>query len=83
MNNYQIAVLAGDGIGPEVVNEAIKVLDACDTFEAYWVFFAATTNVDFTVKVTDTETGLVKEYTNTGGNAADPVQDTFTFECSA
>ena len=61
----------------------IKVLDACDTFEAYWVFFAATTNVDFTVKVTDTETGLVKEYTNTGGNAADPVQDTFTFECSA
>jgi len=61
----------------------IKVLDACDTFEAYWVFFAATTNVDFTVKVTDTETGLVKEYSNTGGNAADPVQDTFTFECSA
>ncbi len=61
----------------------IKVLDACDEFEAYWVFFAATTNVDFTVTVTDTETGLVKEYTNTGGNAADPVQDTFTFECSA
>lgn len=29
MNTYYIAVLAGDGIGPEVVNEATKVLDAC------------------------------------------------------
>lgn len=26
---YKIAVLKGDGIGPEVVNEAIKVLEAC------------------------------------------------------
>lgn len=29
MSAYQIAVLAGDGIGPEVMAEAIKVLDAC------------------------------------------------------
>lgn len=27
MQNYKIAVLKGDGIGPEIVNEAIKVLD--------------------------------------------------------
>lgn len=27
MTNYQIAVLPGDGIGPEVVNEAVKVLN--------------------------------------------------------
>lgn len=27
MKNYQIAVLRGDGIGPEIVNEAVKVLD--------------------------------------------------------
>ncbi len=27
MQNYNIAVLKGDGIGPEIVNEAIKVLD--------------------------------------------------------
>lgn len=25
---YNIAVIPGDGIGPEVINEAIKVLDA-------------------------------------------------------
>jgi len=28
MNSYNIAVIKGDGIGPEIVNEAIKVLDA-------------------------------------------------------
>jgi len=28
MRNYKIAVLKGDGIGPEIVDEAIKVLDA-------------------------------------------------------
>ena len=27
MKNYKIAVLKGDGIGPEIVDEAIKVLD--------------------------------------------------------
>ena len=27
MNNYNITVLKGDGIGPEIVDEAIKVLD--------------------------------------------------------
>ena len=28
MSNYRVAVLPGDGIGPEVMNEALKVLDA-------------------------------------------------------
>lgn len=28
MNNYQIAVIGGDGTGPEVTREALKVLDA-------------------------------------------------------
>ena len=26
--NYKVAVLPGDGIGPEVMNEAVRVLDA-------------------------------------------------------
>ena len=29
MKTYNIIILPGDGIGPEVVNEALKVLDAC------------------------------------------------------
>lgn len=28
MKNYQLAVIGGDGIGPEVVAEGLKVLDA-------------------------------------------------------
>ena len=27
---YKIAVLPGDGIGPEVVNEAVRILKACE-----------------------------------------------------
>lgn len=65
---------------PDNAEILIKVLDACvDPFNRYWVFFAATTNVDFTVAVTDTLTGVVKEYSNPLGQAADPVQDTVSF----
>ena len=39
-------------------------------------------NVDFTVTVTDTQTGVVKEYKNPANNPAQPVQDTFTFACN-
>ena len=28
MKSYNITLLKGDGIGPEIVNEAVKVLDA-------------------------------------------------------
>lgn len=66
---------------PDNAELLIKVLDACvDPFDRYWVFFAATTNVDFTVTVTDTATGVVKEYANPLGQAADPVQDTVSFD---
>jgi hypothetical protein len=64
------------------VEMLVKVLDGCAISNTRWVFFAATTNVDFTVEVTDTATGVTKEYKNPGGNAATPVQDTFTFSCS-
>ena len=28
MSNYNVTVIPGDGIGPEIVAEAVKVLDA-------------------------------------------------------
>ncbi len=64
------------------VEMLVKVLDACGSpdFRKYWVFFAATTNVDFTMTVTDTATGITKQYQNPLGQAAEPVQDTFTFD---
>ena len=44
---------------PDNAEILVKVLDACGftASPAYWVFFAATTNVDFTLRVTDTHTG--------------------------
>ena len=35
MKTYKIAVLKGDGIGPEIVNEAIKVLDSVASKEGF------------------------------------------------
>lgn len=35
MNNYKIAIIKGDGIGPEIVDEAIKVLDALSVKEDF------------------------------------------------
>ncbi len=58
-----------------------KVIDGCEVpgLNAYWIFYSATTNVDFTMTVTDTATGVVKQYRNPLGLAAKPVQDVLTF----
>jgi len=58
----------------------VKVLDACTPpFNSFWVFYAATTNVGFSVEVTDTRSGLVKTYSNPYGLAAPSINDTGTF----
>jgi plastocyanin len=60
----------------------IKALNACvDPFNSYWVYFAATTNVEFAVVVTDTQTGKTKPYYNPLNQAAQPVQDGNAFPC--
>jgi hypothetical protein len=65
-----------------------KVLNGCSVNDHYWVFFAATTNVEFTTRVTDTLTGFVKtygksgeliEYNNPLGQPADAVTDINAF----
>jgi hypothetical protein len=58
----------------------VKVLNACvPPFNRYWVFYAATTDVEFTMLVTDTHTGKVKTYFNPQRMPAAPVQDTDAF----
>ncbi len=42
----------------------IKVLDGCELNDRYWVFFAALTNVEFTLTVTDSQNGQSKQYVN-------------------
>jgi hypothetical protein len=65
---------------PTNLEVLIKVLNACPTSSnRYWVFYAATTNVEFTLTVTDTQTGKVKTYFNPLGTPAPPIQDTAAF----
>ena len=60
----------------------VKVLDGCAINGQYWVFAAATTNVEYTLRVTDTVTGRVSEYRNPLGRAAPTITDTSGFACS-
>jgi virginiamycin B lyase len=59
----------------------IKVLNGCGVNQRFWIFYAAGTNVGFTVTVTDTQTGRQKTYVNAFGTAAPPVQDTSALPC--
>lgn len=54
----------------------VKVLDGCALNDRFWVFSAATTNVEYTLTVTDTQTGAEVSYTNPLGNAAAALTDT-------
>lgn len=64
---------------PEVL---VKVLDGCIVNGHYWVFYAAVTNVGFTLRVDDTQQDLTWVRTNVDGTPAAPVQDTEAFPCS-
>lgn len=61
----------------------VKILNACPIGSTYWVFAAGTTNVEYTLTVTDTKTGLVKTYTNPQGTASAAVTDTNPFDKNA
>ncbi|MDA8021020.1 MAG: hypothetical protein MPN21_26580 [Thermoanaerobaculia bacterium] len=58
-----------------------KVLDACTFNDRFWFFAAATTNVDYTLKVTDTMTGAEITYNNPLGVASPAITDTSAFPC--
>jgi plastocyanin len=66
---------------PTNIELLIKVLNACvpEFANHFWVFYAATTNVEFTTTVTDTQTGRVKVYFNPLNQTAAPVQDVNAF----
>ena len=60
----------------------IKVLDGVNgtnAFGNFWVFDAATTNVEYTLRVTDTATDQTRSYENPLGNAAPAITDTQAF----
>lgn len=57
----------------------IKVIDGCSFNNRHWVFFAATTDVEYTVTVTDTQENTSKSYSNALGNPSPAVTDTNAF----
>jgi hypothetical protein len=56
----------------------VKVLDGRSVNGKFWVFYGSLTNVEFTLTVTDTETGAVKTYFNAQGQLVS-VADTSAF----
>ncbi len=57
----------------------VKVLDGCGVNRKFWVFSAATTNVEYVLRVTDTKTNKVRVYRNPLGTAADAITDASAF----
>lgn len=61
------------------VEAVVKVLDACNPFERFWLFAAGLTDVEVQLRVTDTLRGGTRMYTNPQSTPFQPVQDTNAF----
>jgi hypothetical protein len=61
------------------VEMVVKVVDGCVVNSNYWAFSGGLTDVNVVMTITDTQTGLVKTYTNPIGVAFRPIQDTSAF----
>lgn len=84
--NAQVVPLTSDtgylwffnSVNVEVV---VKVLDACAVNSKFWVFAGGLTNVQVTMRVTDTQTGATNVYINPQNTPFQPLQDTSAFAC--
>lgn len=63
---------------PANVEAVLKVLDGRGANGHVWVFYGALSNVEYTLTVTDTQTGLARRYVNPSGVLAS-VGDTLAF----
>jgi len=63
----------------------VKVLDGCSVNGHHWVYGASTTDLGYSIVVTDTTTGDVREYLNEPGQPAPAITDATAFPraCSA
>jgi len=64
---------------PDQTDVLVKVLDGCDFNGHYWVFAAAATDVEYTLNVTDTQTGESRSYEPFAGQPFQPITDTEAF----
>ena len=63
---------------PNNVEVVIKIVDGRAVNGHTWVFYGALSDVEYTIRVTDNSTGIVKTYFNPAGNLAS-VADTLAF----
>jgi hypothetical protein len=54
--------------GPENLELVVKILDGASINGKAWVFYGSLSDVQYTVQVTDTATGMVKTYRNQQGS---------------
>jgi hypothetical protein len=57
----------------------VQMLNQCGPFNRFWVSAQAITNVDMTIRVTDTEAGEIRTYFNPTGQVPPAITDTDAF----
>lgn len=67
---------------PDNPEMLVKLLDGCALNQHHWLLAAATTNVGYSLTVTDALTGAEKTYTSADQAAAIPIQDAAAFDCA-
>lgn len=59
---------------------AVRVVDGCSDNDRFWVLAAAMTDVEFTLRVTDTESGDIQTYSNPLGHLPSSIIDRTAFD---
>ncbi len=65
--------------GPGNWEVLVKVLDGCPLNERFWVFAAASTDVEYTLRVSDTLAETTRTYENPLGSRAPAINDVDAF----
>ena len=89
------AAVEGDGMAVPMTDDAglfwffdaanlemlVKMVDGCSFNQRFWVYAAATTDVEYELTVTDTVNGLSKSYRNELGAPSPAFTDSSAFAC--
>ena len=66
---------------PDNIEVTAKLVDGCSFNSRRWFFASGMTNVNVTMTVTDTMTGVIRSYENPSGTPFAPILDTAGFLC--
>jgi hypothetical protein len=66
---------------PITLEVIVKIIEGCPLGGKWWVFAGGLTDLEVTIKVTDTATNLVKSYHSKKGQLFQPFADTSAFSC--